>query len=171
MGNIAIVGFMGTGKSVVAQMLAKRLKKSVISTDDLIVEREKKSIHDLFKQDGEPYFRKVESEMVKKAARMENVVIDCGGGVVLKEENLKTLKQNGPVVALSASPAVIYERVKDHRHRPLLNVSDPAAAIERILKERKPFYGKADFQVETDHLTVEEVVSEIIRRLEGQKHE
>ncbi|MBI4435929.1 MAG: AAA family ATPase [Candidatus Omnitrophica bacterium] len=167
MGNVAIVGFMGTGKSVVALALTEKLHKSYVSTDDLIVMKEDKSIHDIFKEKGEPYFRKVESEMVKKASEMENVVIDCGGGVVLKEENVKNLKKKGPVVSLSASPSVIYERVKGHRHRPLLNVDDPKEAISRLLKEREAFYAQADFNVDTSELSVHEVVAKICTFLEG----
>ena len=89
MSNIAIVGFMGTGKSAVALALSEKLNKTYVSTDDLIVLKENQSIHDIFKKLGELYFRKVESEMVKKASEMDNVVIDCGGGVVITEENIK----------------------------------------------------------------------------------
>jgi len=166
MTNIAIVGFMGTGKSVVALALAEKLHKSYVSTDDLIVMKENKSVHDIFKEKGEPYFRKVESEMVQKASLMENVVIDCGGGVVIQEENVQTLKKRGPVVCLSASPSVIYERVKGHRHRPLLNVADPQSAIHHLLKEREPFYARADFNVDTSDLNVESVVAKICAELQ-----
>ena len=80
MTNIAIVGFMGTGKSAVAMGLAAKLNHTYVSTDDLIVLQENSTIHDIFKNKGEPYFRKVESEVVRKASEMEDVVIDCGGG-------------------------------------------------------------------------------------------
>ena len=169
MGNIAIVGFMGTGKSAVALALAEKLHKSYVSTDDLIVMKEDKSVHDIFKENGEPYFREVESEMVKKASEMDNVVIDCGGGVVLKEENVEALKKKGPVVSLSASPSVIYERVKGHRHRPLLNVDDPKEAIDRLLKERASFYARADFSVDTSDFTIPQVVDKICAALQKRK--
>ena len=162
MGNIAIVGFMGTGKSAVALALAKALNKSYVSTDDLIVRKENQSIHEVFKHQGEPYFRKVESEMVEQASEMEDVIIDCGGGVVILEENIRNLKKKGPVICLSATPSVIYERVREHRHRPLLNVPDPQEAIQRLLKERETFYARADFSVDTSTLTVDQVVSKIL---------
>lgn len=170
MGNIAIVGFMGTGKSAVAMHLAQRLNKTYVSTDDLIVLQENCTIHDIFKKRGEPYFQTVESEVVKKVSAMDNVVIDCGGGVVIHEENVEHLKKKGPVICLAASPAVIYERVKSHRHRPLLSVPDPKEAIERLLKERETFYARADFTVDTSALSVEGVVSKVIDFLKEKQH-
>ena len=169
MGNIAIVGFMGTGKSVVASALAQKLNKSYVSTDELIVIKEDQNIHDIFKQKGEPYFRKIESDMVKQASEMENVVIDCGGGVVISEENVAHLKQKGSVICLTADPSLIYRRVKGHRHRPLLSAQDPEEAIRRLLKEREAFYARADASIDTTTLTVEEVVHKICFLVEGEK--
>lgn len=165
MSNIAIVGFMGTGKSAVSLALSKRLNKSYVSTDELIVRREHQSIHDIFKKRGEPYFREVESEMVKEASEMDNAIVDCGGGVVMKEENIQNLKKSGPVICLAADPGVIYERVKGHRHRPLLDVPNPCEAIGQLLKERASFYGRADFTIDTNALTVEQVVDAILNFL------
>jgi len=167
MSNIAIVGFMGTGKSAVAMGLAQKLNKTYVSTDDLVVLQENSTIHDIFKNKGEPYFRKVESEVVKKASEMDNVVIDCGGGVVIAEENIRNLKKKGPVICLTATPSVIYERVKEHRHRPLLSTPDPQEAIQSLLKERETFYARADFSVDTSTLTVDQVVSKILALLKG----
>jgi len=169
MSNVAIVGFMGTGKSAVAVLLAQKLNKTYVSTDDLIVQKEEETIHDIFKTKGEPYFRKVESEVVRKLSEMENMIVDCGGGVVIAEENIKNLKKKGPVVCLAASPDVIYERVKGHRHRPLLNVEDPKEAIRRLLSERAHFYARADVTVDTTPLTVEQVVTEILNYLKGKR--
>jgi len=171
MKNIAIVGFMGTGKSAVSLALAKAVQKKYVSTDEMIVLQENQSIHDIFKQKGESYFRKVESEIVQKASQMENVVIDCGGGVVLETSNLDHLRKKGPVICLTASPSVIYERVKGHRHRPLLNVENPEEAIQNLLKERESFYAKADVHVETDRFSVDEVVENILRFLKGKGNE
>ena len=80
------------------------------------------------------------------------------------------MKKKGPVLCLTARPEVIYERVKDHRHRPLLNVSDPKEAIHRLLKEREIFYGRADLSVDTSNLTLDEVVAEIVGLLEKKPH-
>ena len=164
MKNIAIVGFMGTGKSAVAIALAERLGMSYVSTDDIVVlEEGGMSIHDIFKEKGEPTFREVEARAVKKVSEMTHVVIDCGGGVVLRDDNMKNLKRSGTVVCLIATPAVIYERVKGHRHRPLLNVADPQMAIKKVLTERAPFYARADYTVDTSGLSIEEVVERILK--------
>ena len=164
MRNIAIVGFMGTGKSAVAMALSKRLGMTYVSTDDMVVSEEGgRSIHDIFKEKGEPTFREVEARAVKKACEMHSVVLDCGGGVVLRDDNMKNLKRSGTVICLLATPAIIYERVKGHRHRPLLNVPDPQAAVKKLLTERAPFYAKADYTVDTSGLTVEEVVQRILK--------
>lgn len=164
MRNIALVGFMGTGKSEVAKALAEKLGMNYVSTDDMVVlEEGGRSIHDIFKEKGEPYFRDVEARSVKKASEVKSVVIDCGGGVVLRDENMRSLKKNGTVICLTAKPEVIYQRVKGHRHRPLLNVADPPAEIRRLLTERAPFYGKADYTVDTSDLAVAGVVERILK--------
>lgn len=164
MNNIAIVGFMGTGKSAVAAALAQTLGMNHVSTDDMIVKEEDgKSIHDIFKEKGEDYFRDVEARVVTKASEMKHIVIDCGGGVVLRDENMRHLKKSGTVICLTATPSVIYQRVKGHRHRPLLNVADPETAIHELLAERAPFYGKADYTVDTSSLDVDGVVQRILK--------
>ena len=164
MKNIAVVGFMGTGKSAVAIALADKLGMDYVSTDETVVlEEGGKSIHDIFKEKGEPTFREVEARAVKKASEMNNVVIDCGGGVVLRDDNMKNLKRSGTVVCLTATPAVIYERVKNHRHRPLLNVENPQAAIKKLLTERAPFYARADYTVDTGGLDIDGVVQRILK--------
>ena len=160
--NIALVGFMGAGKSVVAMNLAVRLKREVVSTDALIVEREERSIADIFKDSGEAYFRELEKKVVAEISQKSNLVIDCGGGVVIKQENIDVLKKNGILIYLKTSPEVIYERIKEEKHRPLLSVSDPKAKIKELLKARESQYAQAHHTVETSHKTVEEAVREIL---------
>ncbi len=152
---------MGTGKTEVSKLLAKTLGMKYISTDEVIEDRERRSINEIFKKNGEAYFRRSEKEVVKKVAQLNNFVIDAGGGVVLDKENIQDLKRNGKIVCLSASPEVILERTKRYYHRPLLNVEDPKAKIEELLKARAPFYTQADFTIDTTNLTVEAVVQEI----------
>ena len=164
MKNIALVGFMGTGKSAVAAALSEKLGMRCVSTDDLVVRQEGgKSVHDIFKEKGEPYFRDAETKVVQQACEMQSVVIDCGGGVVLRDENLRYLKNSGTVICLTATADMIYSRVKGHRHRPLLNVADPQVAIKKLLTERAPFYGKADYTVDTSRLDVDGVVEKILK--------
>jgi shikimate kinase len=161
--NIVLVGFMGTGKTAVGKDLAKKVGMKYISTDEVIEDKERRSINDIFKRSGEPYFRRVEKEVVKKVSELNNFVIDCGGGVVLDEENIQTLKENGKLICLTATSDIILERTKRYYHRPLLDVDDPKAKVEELLKTRAPFYAKADFSVDTSNLSIEQVAEEIKR--------
>ena len=166
--NIVLVGFMGTGKTAVGKLLAKEMGMKYISTDEVIEDRERRSINEIFKKSGEPYFRRVEKEVVKKVAELDKFIIDAGGGVMLDEENIQHLKKNAKIVCLSATPEVILERTKRYYHRPLLNTEDPKTTIEELLEFRAPFYGQADFSIDTTNLTIEQVMQEIrteIKRL------
>ncbi|MCX5716150.1 MAG: shikimate kinase [Candidatus Omnitrophica bacterium] len=163
--NIVLIGFMGTGKSVLGKRLAKLLKMPFISTDDIIEQKEGRTISEIFGSLGEQYFRDAEKEAVKGASAMEGVVIAAGGGAVLNEENITNLKKNGVMFCLTASAQDIYERTKNYKHRPLLNVADPVTRIKELLAERSMFYAKANFQIDTTGKSVEEVTHEIIKWL------
>lgn len=160
---------MGTGKTAVGKLLAKEMGLKYISTDELIEDRERRSINDIFKKSGERYFRRVEKEAVKKVAELDKFIIDAGGGVVLNEENVQNLKRNGKIVCLAASSDAILERTKRYYHRPLLNVANPKAKIEELLKLRAPFYGQADFCIDTTGLSVEQVAQEIKSKVEDRE--
>ncbi len=163
MPNIILVGFMGTGKTRVARALSERLGMKYVSTDDIIEEREKMSVSDIFSEKGEDYFRKVEKNVVKDVSIMENVVIDAGGGVIIDAENVKNLKEKGIVICLWAEPEVILERTKKYTHRPLLSVSDPLKKIKELLTFRKPFYERSDYHIYTSKMTLGHVVDETER--------
>jgi shikimate kinase len=163
MKNIVLVGFMGTGKTVVARELARELGMSYVSTDDHIERREGRLIKDIFRDSGEPYFRKAEKEAVRELSEGNEQVIDTGGGVVLDAENLENLKSGGLVICLWADPGTVHLRTKKHRHRPLLNVDDPEKRISELLEERRPFYEKADVHVDTTVLKLKDVVDKIKR--------
>src|SRR3989338_8534962 len=124
MKNIYLTGFMGTGKSAVGRELAQRLNLELVDIDDLVVRKENRSINDIFSQNGEPYFRKVESQVLQEVSARENQVVSCGGGIVINPDNIVLMKKSGKLVCLSARPEVIFERVKRHTHRPLLQVAD-----------------------------------------------
>lgn len=160
--NIALVGFMGAGKTVTSEILAGRLGLRRVSTDDAIIEKEGRSINDIFVDSGEPYFRKVEHAAVAALAGGGGLVIDCGGGVVLNPDNLASLKSNGVVIYLKTSSQVIYERVRQETHRPLLKVKDPQKKIEELLKQRDARYAQADYTVETDGKSPEQVAEEVV---------
>jgi shikimate kinase len=163
MKNIYLVGFMGTGKTTVGKILAKKLNKEFIEMDEVIEEREGKKIVDIFAQEGEFYFRYLEKQLLKELAEKNDLIISCGGGLICDEENLKILKETGIVFNLVASPLTIYERTKKHTHRPLLNVSSPLKRIEELLEKRRPYYEKAHFSVDTEKFSAEEVAEEIIK--------
>ena len=162
MNNIILVGFMGTGKSVVGKLLAKKLHIDFVELDKMIETREKMPIKDIFEKKGELYFRQVEKEVVKEAGLRKNIVISAGGGSIVDEDNFKNLKNSGTIICLKASPETIIKRTKDLKTRPLLNVPDPKKQIEELLKKREAYYNKADFNINTDKLNIEQVVEEII---------
>jgi len=159
--NIVLVGFMGTGKTSVGKLLAQKTGMKYISTDEVIEDKERRSINDIFKKNGETYFRRIEKEVVKKVSELDRFIIDAGGGVVLDEENVCNLKQNGKIICLEAGVDAILERTKRYRYRPLLNVDNPGAKVEELLKARAPFYAKADVSIDTTALTVEQVAEKI----------
>ena len=162
--NIALIGFMGTGKTVIGAKLAEVLNKEFYELDEMIVEKAGKSIPEIFAEDGEIRFRELEMQVCKDASQRENAVIACGGGVVLNKLNIDYLKLSSVIICLKASPEMIFERaMKDGKEiRPLLNKPDPMGEIQKLLEFREPFYKAAtDNQIDTSNLTVKEVVIEI----------
>jgi len=152
---------MGTGKTTIAQALSGQRGMPYVSTDDMIEASEKMSISEIFAKKGEAYFRQAEKNTVDKAASMDNAVIDTGGGVVINEENVKRLKENGVVVCLWADPADIYERTKRFTHRPILRVDEPLKKIKELLETRRPYYERADYHVNTSAMKEAEVIGVI----------
>ncbi|PIW33953.1 MAG: shikimate kinase [Elusimicrobia bacterium CG_4_10_14_0_8_um_filter_37_32] len=162
--NIVLTGFMASGKSAVGKELAKRLKMDFVDTDNLIEEREGMEISRIFREKGESYFRDVETKIVKEVAEYKNSVIATGGGVVLKEENMRALRKNGTIICLSTNPATILKRTSRNQLRPLLE-GEREKKIKDLLAFRAPYYQKADFTVDTSDLTVEQTVEKIIKFL------
>ena len=165
--NIYLVGFMGTGKTSVAKEIAFLLHRDFVEIDDLIEEAERKKIVDIFREKGEAYFRRREKEILEDIAKKDNLIVSCGGGIVINQENIELMKKTGKVVCLKASADVIYERTKKYSHRPLLNVENPVLKIKELLKERDKFYRQADFFVDTDNLSIEDVSRKIINLLQN----
>ncbi len=167
MKNIVLVGFMGTGKTTIATAVANRLKMRYVSTDDLIEKKEKRTINEIFQKSGESYFRDVESSVIRDVSCMEGLVIDTGGGSVMREENMSYLKSGGIVVCLSADEDAVMERTKKYKHRPLLNVEDPKRRIRDLLAKRAPFYAKADHTIDTGKFTAKQVVEKIVEIIQN----
>jgi shikimate kinase len=159
-GNIVLVGFMGVGKSAVANFLKESRKMSVIDTDHLIEEKEGCSIQEIFRKRGEPYFRSLETKLLEELVtrKISNTVISSGGGMVLDPDNVILMNKLGKVVALVATPETIYQRVKNCGNRPLLKDDFSVEHISSILDKRKDSYKKAStVMIETDNKTVEEI--------------
>jgi shikimate kinase len=161
--NISLIGFMGTGKSTVGQKLADRLDYQFVDLDEEIVKEDGREIPAIFAEDGEEYFRDVETKVTEKIGSKDDQVIATGGGVVLREENIANLKQNGSLILLEATPTEIYERTKDDGNRPLLEVDDPLAKIESLLEERRENYQCTKYQIDTTSLDIDGVVEEVLR--------
>ncbi len=164
MNNIYLIGFMGAGKTAVARTLSEMTKKEKVDTDDIITERVGKSISDIFSEDGEEYFRKVEREVVSSLTAENDLIVACGGGVIKSEENLAQLKRGGTVVFLYASPETVLERVSRNNRRPLLEGKKNLSDIKAMMDERMPFYEKAyDIRIDVDGKSLEEIAEEIIK--------
>ena len=161
MKNIVLTGFMATGKSTVGVLLAKKLGRKFIDTDSLIVEREKRSISEIFEKDGEKYFRAVEKQIIACVSELSDTVIATGGGAVLDKENIKMLRKNSIIVNLCASAKTIYERTIQNTTRPLLNEKS-FSDIEQMIDKRKEFYENNDFEIQIDELSPLAIVEKII---------
>lgn len=169
MKNIVLTGFMGAGKSSAGKKLAERLEMQVVDTDELIERRAGMKISEIFSRYGEPHFRELEKEVVEEVSKLENHVIITGGGVVLKKENMQNLRRNGVIIYLHAEPEIVYQRVRNEVHRPLLQVANPMEKIKELLEFRAPFYADNDFAIDTSNLSVEQVVEEILKKIESKK--
>ena len=162
MKNIVLLGFMGTGKSSVGRMLAKRLQRPFIDTDQKIETDYKKTIPEIFAEHGEEGFRKIEQEVIAEVSGMKGVIISTGGGSVLRKANVDALRQNGILITLTASAKVIIERVRLKKNRTLLNLPDLDEFIKKLINEREPFYSVGDLIVDTTESALHEVTNKII---------
>lgn len=163
--NIVLVGFMGTGKTTTGKALAKKLNMKFLDIDEEIEREAKMKISEIFEEFGEPHFRELEKNKVKKLASKDGLVISAGGGVILFEENVRELKKNGVLICLRSTPEKIYERIKKESHRPLLDVPNPKERIRELLERREPFYAQAAYSLDTTQLTVAQSAEKIIELL------
>ena len=165
--NIVLIGFRGTGKSTVGKLLAKHLKRDFIDSDKYIESSTGKAIKSIFEDDGEEGFRKIEADTIAELSKADNKVISAGGGVVLREENIKNLKDNGFLILLEATPEIIYSRIaqdeKTTQQRPSLTDKKPLDEIKHLIEQREDAYkSAADFTINTSHISCEDIVNEII---------
>lgn len=164
--NIVLIGFMGTGKSAIANCLSKMLPMETVEMDEVIAERARMSISDIFAVYGEEYFRNLETNLLVELQEKSNVIISCGGGTPLRDNNVAEMKKNGRVVLLTAKPETIYERIRNSHDRPLLENNKNIAFISKLLEERKAKYeAAADVVIETDGKNKLQISEEIVGKL------
>jgi len=162
--NLALIGFMGVGKSTMGRHFADFLNYRFVDTDEIIEQRQKTSIAQLFAERGEDYFRRLERDLVMEMKSWDHCVISTGGGLVTYEDNIDHLKQHAFVVCLWASPQTIFNRVKRQSHRPLLQTEDPLGTITNLLAKRKVFYQAADLMINTETRPMRQISQIVVRQ-------
>lgn len=164
--NIMLIGFMGVGKTTISRDLSERMNISEVDMDKYIVERENKNISDIFEEYGEEYFRNIETDCLREIQNQTGRIVSCGGGAVLKDENVEIMKKDGVIVLLTATPETIYERVKNNTGRPILNGNMNVEFISELMEKRKERYFRvADVVITTDNKLISDISKEIILKL------
>jgi shikimate kinase len=165
MKNIYLIGFMGAGKSSVARMIEAQAGAKRVEMDELIEEQQGMKITEIFDRYGEAHFRDLETELLRSFVGQENLVVSCGGGSVLRDENTALMKQDGCIVLLTATPETIYERVKDSTNRPILNGNMNVEYIRGLMEKRRERYETvADIVVATDGKSKDAICAEILEK-------
>jgi shikimate kinase/3-dehydroquinate synthase len=162
MRNVIVTGFMGTGKTAVGREVARRLGRSFVDMDEEIETRAGKSIPCIFAEDGEAAFRQIESVLCEELSAQQGLVIATGGGALVDSANRVRMMESGIVVCLTCGIGEILRRVSDNSERPLLDVIDPRAEIERLLETRREVYATIPWQIDTTELSVEEVAAQVL---------
>ncbi len=162
--NIFLIGFMGTGKSTVADVLYRKYGMRVLDMDNAIEEKEGMSISEIFKIHGEEYFRNLETSLIMSLEDKDNIVVSCGGGTALRKENVDAMKKYGRVILLDATPETIFERVRHSNNRPLLEGNKNVEFIRDLLSQRIDRYkAAADEIIKVDDKNAEDVCKEIMK--------
>ena len=164
--NIMLIGFMGSGKSTIAKYLSHILEMQYLETDDFIVKREDMTINEIFQRKGEEYFRRCENNALRELETRQGIIISCGGGMPMKDENVELMKKNGKIVLLTASPETIFERVRYSNERPLLNGNMNVEYIKDLMEKRKDRYESiADIVVDTNNKPIHVIAEEVVSKL------
>jgi len=165
--NIVLIGFMATGKTSTGRDLAAKLGRRFIDMDQVIEEREGRSIPAIFATDGEPRFRELERNLVRELSGQSDLVIAPGGGIVLNPDNIRDFSRTGIVIGLRARPETVLARVGNDTTRPLLQVPDRLGKIRELLARREPLYAAIPTSLDTDGQTPEQIADRILALLES----
>ena len=163
--NIALTGFMAAGKTVVGRRLARVLGWSFVDLDAVIEADEGRAVREIFTSRGEPYFREREKAALGQVLNGAEQVIALGGGAVVDPDNLRLLKERSLLIWLKVSPQTVLSRTGETDDRPLLQGPDRLKRIEELSAQRESIYAEADFTLDTDELTVDQVVQRIQQEL------
>lgn len=163
--HIILIGFMGVGKSTISRELAHQTSRPELDTDQWIEKREGRTIEEIFAANGEEYFRDLETAMLDELGEMKPSIISCGGGMALRELNVRKLQAMGSIVLLTAEPETIFQRVRYHTNRPLLKDNMNVEYIAELMEKRRSFYEHAaTVKVSTDHKMISEIAKEILEK-------
>ena len=163
--NLVLIGFMGSGKTSIGLKLSYRMRMPVEDTDKLIERREGRSINEIFADDGEEYFRQLETELLEELrVKSRGKIFSVGGGTPVRPENRTLLKQLGTVIYLRVQPETVYERLKNDTSRPLLQCDEPLQRIRELLDYRKEAYEAcADIVINVDDMDMESILKVIVK--------
>jgi shikimate kinase len=161
--NIVLVGFMGTGKSSVGRAVASKSEYAFVDMDEIIEQREGKSINAVFSEYGEDFFRQLEHRLVLELSEISQKVIAAGGGVVKNQDNIELFKKKGCIICLTATPQEISRRLQNTSSRPLLNKKNKIQVISDLMRQRAIYYSQFELQVDTTGKTIDRIADEVLR--------
>ncbi|MFW6028616.1 MAG: shikimate kinase [Halanaerobiales bacterium] len=161
--NIVLIGFMGSGKTTVGKALSNKNNFSFIDTDDLITKEEKKQIPEIFNEYGEEYFRELETNVLKELSSnaSNNIILSTGGGMVMREKNVKLMNKIGVIIYLKTTPEVILKRLQNDNSRPLLKDKSKENIIKLFNKREKYYQASGDIIINTNNKSIDKIVKEI----------
>ena len=161
--NFVLIGFMGCGKSSIGRRLAALTGHRFVDTDDQIVQSEGRSIAEIFASEGEEHFRELEKRTVENLVGVCGIILSCGGGLILRQENRENVKKIGIVAWLDADPDILFERASRSGKRPLLQTENPRETFDRLLDMRREFYtAAADFRLDSTALSHDEAAQRLL---------